>query len=160
MCESLMIAWACVCEPSPEGVAIVNHDRVVYVCGGRMLVGCRSRTPLRTSPQSPVRTTDHHMEGHRKDTGAHRHPSWAIEHYGPPKGQTTDRQRVKLRAAKGPNHGPPKGQTTNQRMSMVSFLCTMLHFCVATTSTSFSTSSTPTTLSIDYVYDDIYPMLR
>ena len=148
MGESLMIAWACLCEPSPEGVAIVNHDCVVHVRGGRILVGCRSRTPFRTSPQPPVRTTDHHMEGHRKDTGAHRHPSWAIEHHGPPKGQTTDRQRVKPRAAKGPNHGPPKGQTTKQRMSSVSSLCTTLHFRVATTSTSFSTPITTTTLSI------------
>jgi len=55
------------------------------------------------------------MEGHRKDAGAHRHPSWAIEHYGPQKGHTTDRKRVTLRTAKGSHHGPPKGHTTDRK---------------------------------------------
>ena len=92
----------------------MNHGLCVWWSDTR---GVSLSTPLRTSPQPLMRTTLIPNGGTSKGCGSS--PSSVLGHrairtakgsnYGPQKGQTTDRKRVKLRTAKGSNYGPQKG---------------------------------------------------
>ena len=99
----------------------MNHGLCVWWSDTR---GVSLSTPLRTSPQPLMRTTLIPNGGTSKGCGSS--PSSVLGHrairtakgsnYGPQKGQTTDRKRVKLRTAKGSprtersQHGPKRPQ--------------------------------------------------